>query len=205
MPWICLEETLLRKLSYTPYDNSGTINGNRFENIEFIRTELFSWIIDMKRQFSLALVLMFFMSMGMQFETCERIITQVVEDEHIPVSCSLLAPGFQEVGGIDNYFDSYQEAWFLGAYPSDYTSETANQILTMPAEILIGAFSHFSNIGPFESEAALRREYEGSNIRTPCVGIYVFKRDTGYELVRYFRSPGPRLSIAEWEPVSIWD
>ena len=60
--------------------------------------------------------------------------------------------------------------------------------------------------GPFKNEAELRNHYEGVDIKTPWVGIYVFTQDgipEQYRLKYFYKAPGPNVSGGEWARMKI--
>ena len=103
-----------------------------------------------------------------------------------------------ELDFINDYFKDNHVSWCIGAFPSRYWESNI-----MPADTVIWAFKLMKLIGPYVSEEELRKAFEGINIRIPFVGVYVVRQNQEYEIYKYFRAPGPNISIAEWIEIRI--
>ena len=109
---------------------------------------------------------------------------------------------------IDDYLKSNPELWALGGFPGDYQDK--NEI---PLSEIINAIKNVKLYGPFKSEAELRKSYEGTSIKTPRVGIYVFDKFVQdgkrsmyidpYRITRFYEAHGPNVSGGEWTPIII--
>jgi hypothetical protein len=102
-----------------------------------------------------------------------------------------------ELAALDAYFAANTEAWCVGSFPLD---DSASDRITA-----VGARSAFlrTTTKPFQSEVALRRAYEGVNIRTPYVSVSVLCQDRQIKLVKFYRSPGPGISVAAWDRMTV--
>ena len=128
-------------------------------------------------------------------------------DITIQIDENLLADAFgdhdgsvsaEELEKIEDFFFKNHDVWCIDGYPSDYWE--SNEI---PVERIKECFGSMRPIGPYKSEAELRKKWEGINIRTPFLGVYVLRKTNGYVLYKMYRSPGPRISTAEWVEISI--
>lgn len=108
-----------------------------------------------------------------------------------------------ELGNLNKYFMSNIEAWCLWVFPGDYWDK--NEIPFSEIVYTLYLQSSFLS-GPFKSEDELRKHYEGVDIKTPWVGIYVFAQDgvpEQYKLKYFYRAPGPNVSGGEWTSMII--
>ena len=129
--------------------------------------------------------------------------------EGTPIDITIVADGFgdhngsaseSELGFINEYFNSNQQAWIIGAFAHGYENEDVH---TIPSDIVVSAFKGISLIGPYTSENDLRQELDGISFRTPFIGIYVLTRSSECLIIRFLRSPGPKVGEANWEEFQI--
>jgi hypothetical protein len=103
-----------------------------------------------------------------------------------------------ELKFIEEYFNSNPVAWCLGIFPSAYAGT-----IQIPAEIVLSAFMESALSGPYKSETDLRKAYEGINIKTLHVGVYVLISNEKCEIIQFWQAPGPRFSEREWVRMEI--
>lgn len=102
-----------------------------------------------------------------------------------------------ELAALDAYFAANAEAWCVGSFPLD---DSASDRIT--AGEARSAFLK-TTTKPFQSEVALGQAYEGVNIKTPYVSISVLHEDRQIKLVKFYRSPGPGISVAAWDRMTV--
>ena len=103
--------------------------------------------------------------------------------------------GADELSDLDSYFAANSEAWCVSGLRSWYSNEvSAGEIISCIAG---------SATRPYPSERALRHDYEGVNIRRPFVSIAVLNAESQIIVTKFFRSPGPRISSADWEVLEV--
>ncbi len=103
----------------------------------------------------------------------------------------------QEVTALDDYFSTNAEAWCITdlGQESWYSQEVDAAQVKSYVE---GMATH-----PYASEEALRKAYDGMSIRTPFVSVSVLLRGDPIAVTKFFRSPGPDISTAEWEELAV--
>ncbi len=103
----------------------------------------------------------------------------------------------QEVTALNDYFSANAEAWCITdlGQESWYSQEVDAARVKTYVE---GMATH-----PYASEQALRKAYEGMSIRTPFVSVSVLLRGDRIAVTKFFRSPGPNISTAEWEELAV--
>ncbi len=102
-----------------------------------------------------------------------------------------------EVTALDDYFSTNAEAWCITdlGQESWYSREVDAAQVKSYVE---GMATH-----PYASEEALRKAYEGMSIKTPFVSVSVLRRGEPIAVTKFFRSPGPNISTAEWEELAV--
>jgi len=155
----------------------------------------------------LVLRLSFFLYLFFLVFGCEKSTEPI--GEGAPIDINIVADGFGDHNGsaseselefIKEYFNSNQQAWLIGAFAHGYESE---EVHTIPSDIVVKVFKGIRLRGPYTSENDLRQNLDGISIRTPFVGIYVLTRSSQCLIIRFFRSPGPKVGEAEWEEFQI--
>jgi hypothetical protein len=155
----------------------------------------------------LDLRLSFFLSLFLLVLGC-KISTEPI-GEGIPIDINIVADGFgdhngsassEELDFIIDYFHSNQKAWIIGQNAVGFETY---EVKSIPSDTVVKFFKRNRLIGPYTSENNLRQELEGLSFLTPFVGIYVLTRHSECLIIRYFRSPGPTVSQAEWEEFKI--
>ena len=102
-----------------------------------------------------------------------------------------------ELRSIDEYFRTNIEAWCVSSI-----SEALRESGEVSADQAKSCFAGIAT-RPFPDEQALRKAYESVNIKTPYVSIVVLRSDSQLALVKFFRSPGPGISGANWNSLRI--
>jgi hypothetical protein len=102
-----------------------------------------------------------------------------------------------ELQALENYFADNIEAWCI----SGLGQESWTTSVVTPDQVR-KSFASISS-QPYPSEPALRQACGGLNIRTPFVSIAVLQRGDQILLTRFYRSPGTRISSAEWQRLPI--
>jgi hypothetical protein len=102
-----------------------------------------------------------------------------------------------EVTALNDYFSTNAEAWCITdlGQESWYSKEVDAAQVKSYVE---GMATH-----PYSSEEALRKAYEGMSIKTPFVSVSVLLRGDQIAVTKFFRSPGPNISTAEWEQLAV--
>jgi hypothetical protein len=103
----------------------------------------------------------------------------------------------EELAFVETYFATNSEAWCITHLPSVSTTRTGFTAEDVRTAVVS------SQTTPYPSEQALRERYAGVSFRTPYISISVLRSGVQISLAGYFRSPGPRLSEAVWEPILI--
>ena len=155
----------------------------------------------------LVLRLSFFLSLFLFVISCEKSTESIGDGAMIDIN--IVADGFgdhngsaslEELDFINDYFTSNKEAWTIG---SNAAGDETYEVKTLPSEIVVKAFERVRPWGPYTSENNLRQELDGASIRTPLVGIYVLTRRSECFIIKFFRSPGPRVGEVDWEEFQI--
>ena len=108
-----------------------------------------------------------------------------------------------ELQALDNFFEANTEAWCVSSLSEQlWNSDEAS------ADKVKACFVAMAT-RPYPSEQALRQAYEGINIRTPYVSIVVLHNNNfvneniQFQVTKFFRSPGPGISSAHWDVLTV--
>lgn len=102
-----------------------------------------------------------------------------------------------ELLALDDFFQANAEAWCV--------SSLSDQLRNSDEASADQAKACFLAIAtrPYPSEQALRQAYKGINIKTPYVSIAVLQNNKQLHVTKFFRSPGPGVSSAHWDLLTV--
>jgi hypothetical protein len=100
-----------------------------------------------------------------------------------------------EVKLVDDYFAANAEAWCLTGIPSAAATEVS-------ADDVKRVFAQMAT-HPYHNENEFRAAYQGTSIKTPSVGVVVLRNGMQIIVTKFFRSPGPAISTAQWESLAV--
>ena len=155
----------------------------------------------------LVLRLSFFLSLFLFVISCEKSIEPI--GDGAPISINVVADGIGDHNGsaseselefIHEYFQSNKQAWIIG---TNAAGNETYEVKTIPSDILVKSIKGMKLVGPFTSENDLRHKLDDISFRIPFVGVYVLTRLNECLIIRFFRSPGPRVGHVEWEEFQI--